>query len=161
MSSIHKSRRRLLSITGLALCVVLMCLWTSCATAPTKADAKGTVHATVTLNGAITVSPDPVRPCFFDPTCVSHATQVQWDLVKAPAGAKLGVAFNSSATGPCKSDPHKNYKPNPGFQAIRCPTDTQCMTVGQPQEPGCYKYDVTVTPPSGPPAKLDPDMIIM
>ena len=160
MSSIQQSRRRFLSITGSALCAVLMCLWVSCATVPTRPDSSGTVHATVALNGSLTVSPDPIRACFIDPTCKIHAKQVQWDLIKAPAGSKLGVAFEA-ATGPCKSDHNKNYKRDPGFQAVRCPTDSQCMTVGQPQEPGCYKYDVVVTPPTGQPVRLDPDMIIM
>jgi len=163
MSPIHRDPRRAFPGIPLILCALLMCvLWTSCATClrPTKTDAAGNVPVVVTFDGTIKVDPNPVKACFFGLFCSPPANRIQWNIV-GPPGARLDVKVNAEAGGqPCKSLPKIPYKRNPGFERISC-TGSQCVTVGKPVETGCYKYDVTVTPSTGAPVTLDPDMIIM
>lgn len=162
MSPIHRGPRRAFPGILPILCALLLCgLWTSCATCPkpTTTDANGVVNVSVTFDGTIKVAPDPVKACFFGLFCSPPATRIQWNLV-APPGARFEVKANAEAGGqPCKSFHKIQYKRNPGVE-FRC-TGSQCVTVGKPRETGCYKYDVTVTPGTGAPVTLDPDMIIM
>jgi len=143
-----------------AFLMVILCA--SCATNPklplTPVDAGGVARVAVTFTGgAVAVDHNPVVACYIG-TCTPRTTQIHWEIA---TGEKLNVKMNESYDDkPCASYPGAKYKKNPGFRDIVC-NGSHCETVGPPARSGCFKYDVIVTPSSGPPVTLDPDMIIM
>ena len=166
MSRVYRVARLSFPISPWTLCLLLL-LGLSCATTPvvppSPVNAAGVVTVSVTFDGITIQPPDPnpVAACYSGPPhCQPLAKQVHWDLT-APVGTQLSVKPNPSYQGrPCSSFHSAPYKANPHFRDIQC-AGTHCETVGPPRETGCFKYDITVTPSSGKPVTLDPDMIIM
>jgi hypothetical protein len=163
MVSVHRvsSPRKPGILAGLG--ASLMFLFSgSCATnpnlPPTPVNTLGVAKVAVTFNaGTIQVNPDPVVGCYLG-SCTPRTAQVHWDIA---TGEKLNVQVNPSYDDkPCATYPGAKYKKNPGFRTITC-NGSHCETVGPPTTSGCFKYDITVTPSSGPPVTKDPDMIIM
>jgi hypothetical protein len=163
MAFIHRvpsSKKR--GILGVLCTFLSLVLCLSCATTlkltPSPVDAAGVAKVAVTFIGSrVQVDTDPVVVCFIG-ACVPKGTQVHWDI---STGEQLTVKINPSYDDkPCRGYPDLRYKRDPGFQSIRC-AGSHCETVGPPSRTGCFKYDVTVTPSTGSPVTLDPDMIIM
>ena len=161
MASSHRvpSPRKPVILYGLG--ALMLVLGASCATNPTLPVTPltgGVAKVAVTFSaGAIQANPDPVVGCYIG-TCTPRTAQIHWDIA---TGEKLNVRINESYDDkPCATYPSAKYKKNPGFRDITC-NGSHCETVGPPTTRGCFKYDITVTPSSGPPVTKDPDMIIM
>lgn len=163
MDSIHRAspshRPRILraTCTFLSFALSFSCAQTPKPT-PSPVEGGGIVKVGVTFTGGrVQVNRDPVVPCFLG-NCAPKAAQVHWEI---STGEQLTVKINPSYDDkPCRTYPAFHYKRDPGFSSIRC-EGSRCQTVGPPVREGCFKYDVTVTPSTGSPVTLDPDMIIM